>query len=98
MEQDDEVSILRGRLQDALGNLTPLDREIVLLSAWEHLSQAEIGEAVGLNARAVSSRLYRARRQLGHSIQNRDISADPDTTRTTDSAITDDETGKGRRS
>lgn len=44
--------------------LTDLDAEIVFLTAWESLSSAEVGEAVGLSSEAVRQRLARARRML----------------------------------
>lgn len=39
-------------------------REAVLLSEYQGLSHAEIGEAVGATPKAVETRLYRARQQL----------------------------------
>jgi len=39
-------------------------REVVVLSEYEGLSNAETGEALGLSAKAVEMRLYRARAAL----------------------------------
>ncbi len=48
----------------ALGELAEIDREAVLLMAWEELSYAEIAEATGVPVGTVRSRINRARRQL----------------------------------
>jgi DNA-directed RNA polymerase specialized sigma24 family protein len=49
---------------EALAALSPGDRELVLLSAWEGLAPREIARVLGLPAPVVSARLYRARRRL----------------------------------
>lgn len=48
----------------AVARLAPIDREAVLLLAWEQLSYAEIAEATGVPVGTVRSRINRARRQL----------------------------------
>ena len=48
-------------LRRALGALTEAERELLLLVAWEGLTPAEAGEALGLTAVAARSRLHRAR-------------------------------------
>jgi RNA polymerase sigma-70 factor (ECF subfamily) len=52
------------RLQDALGRMDPLDREILSLRHFEQLSNAEAAEALGLRAGTASQRYYRALRRL----------------------------------
>ncbi len=55
----------RARLvQAAIASLPPELRTVVLLSEYEGLPQREIGEALGCSAKAVETRLYRARKQL----------------------------------
>jgi RNA polymerase sigma-70 factor (ECF subfamily) len=48
-------------LRRALQALTEAERELLLLVAWEGLTPAEAGEALGLTAVAARSRLHRAR-------------------------------------
>ena len=48
-------------LRRALHQLTEAERELLLLVAWEGLTPAEAGEALGLTAVAARSRLHRAR-------------------------------------
>lgn len=51
----------RTELRAALAELTDAERELLLLVAWEGLSPAEAGQALGLTAVAARSRLHRAR-------------------------------------
>jgi RNA polymerase sigma factor (sigma-70 family) len=48
----------------ALDRLADIDREAILLMAWEELSYAEIAEATGVPVGTVRSRINRARRQI----------------------------------
>ena len=58
-EKNSQVKLLHERI----GKLQPFDRAIVLL--WlEDISYSEIGEILGLSAKAVSVRLVRIREQL----------------------------------
>lgn len=56
---------------DAMARLRPIDREVLLLSAWEGLSHAEIGDLVGCSPHAVDQRLHRAVRRLGRELAAR---------------------------
>jgi RNA polymerase sigma-70 factor (ECF subfamily) len=51
-------------LYEALRTLGELDREVVLLWAWEGLAPRGIAEVTGLTANAVSIRLHRAKKRL----------------------------------
>jgi RNA polymerase sigma-70 factor (ECF subfamily) len=51
-------------LQAAVAELPELDREIVLLWAWEGLEPREIAVVVGTTANAVSIRLFRVKQRL----------------------------------
>ena len=51
----------RVELRTALDSLSPGERDLLLLVAWEGLSPAEAGEALGLTPTAARSRLHRAR-------------------------------------
>lgn len=48
----------------ALAALRPPDQEILRLAAWEGLSHAEIGVALGITPNAAAIRLHRARKRL----------------------------------
>lgn len=54
----------RRALADALADLRPGEREILLLHAWAELSDGEIAEALSLPLGTVKSRLHRAREHL----------------------------------
>lgn len=60
---DDEVAgrQLDARLQEAIGALEPMYREVLVLRDVEGLSASEVGEVLGLTVEAVKSRLHRAR-------------------------------------
>jgi RNA polymerase sigma factor (sigma-70 family) len=69
-EQDSAVAdradshALKQALADALADLRPVEREILLLHTWAELSDAEIAEALDLPLGTVKSRLSRARAHL----------------------------------
>jgi RNA polymerase sigma-70 factor (ECF subfamily) len=48
------------RLQESLNSLDPLDREILALRHFEHLSNGEAAEVLGLDKSAASKRYARA--------------------------------------
>ncbi len=69
---DDVVERLEGELKFAelrgrMESLPRLQREVLLLWAWEELSYEEIAEAVGIPVGTVRSRLSRARAHLSRS-------------------------------
>jgi RNA polymerase sigma-70 factor, ECF subfamily len=47
-----------------LAELPETDRELLTMTAWEHLTVAEAGRVLGLNATAARVRLHRARHRL----------------------------------
>ena len=53
-----------GELRAALMELSPLDREAVVLTAWFDLSSAEAARALGITPAAFRMRAARARRRL----------------------------------
>ena len=59
-----EVSDRASALLPALSGLREADREILMLVAWEEMSHAEIGEAMGISPNAVAIRVHRARKRL----------------------------------
>jgi RNA polymerase sigma factor (sigma-70 family) len=52
----------------AIAKLPPDLKTAVLLSEYEHLPQAEIGQVLGCSPKAVETRLYRARQTLKQSL------------------------------
>ena len=55
---------MRSRLAGALARLTPGDRDVLLLIAWEQLSYEEVARALAIPVGTVRSRMHRARTQL----------------------------------
>jgi RNA polymerase sigma-70 factor (ECF subfamily) len=49
---------------DALGQLKPMDRDLILLVTWDELTPSQAGAALGLRPNAARSRLHRARQRL----------------------------------
>ncbi|MEU6222410.1 sigma-70 family RNA polymerase sigma factor [Streptomyces sp. NPDC047042] len=58
-------------LHAALAQLRSLDREIVLLWAYEELTPSRIAEVTGLSANAVSIRLHRAKKKLAARLERK---------------------------
>jgi RNA polymerase sigma-70 factor, ECF subfamily len=51
-------------VMSALAQLKPLDRDLILLVAWDQLTPSEAGQVLGLRAVTARSRLHRARQRL----------------------------------
>lgn len=62
-------------LRQALGGLSFDDQELLRLVAWEGLTHAEVGTALGISTNAVGIRMHRARERLR---QRLDAGADTD--------------------
>jgi RNA polymerase sigma factor (sigma-70 family) len=73
----EETSAARDVVHEALSRLSEQDREVILLSAWEGLTPAQIGGVVGLRGATVRSRLLRARRRLRAHLAALDPGEDP---------------------
>ncbi|MEW2621327.1 sigma-70 family RNA polymerase sigma factor [Streptomyces sp. NPDC048106] len=56
-----DAARLRPALRAALRELPPVEREMLVLTAWEQLTPAEAAQAVGISAGTARSRLHRAR-------------------------------------
>ncbi|KRE76884.1 RNA polymerase sigma factor [Arthrobacter sp. Soil763] len=52
----------RSAVADVLARLRERDREVLMLSYWDDLTGAELGEALGCSPSAAAVRLHRARR------------------------------------
>lgn len=57
------------RLADALGSLSPEERDVLLLFAWADLGYAEIAAALELPVGTVRSRLHRARAHVRAALE-----------------------------
>jgi RNA polymerase sigma-70 factor (ECF subfamily) len=62
------------RLEAAIQKLPQGLRESLLLTALEGLSHKEAGELLGINAKAVETRVYRAKKQLASTLDPGDLS------------------------
>ncbi|MCE6994676.1 RNA polymerase sigma factor [Saccharothrix sp. S26] len=58
----------RSLLTGALGGLSPEDRDVLLLVAWEQLSYEEVAAALAIPVGTVRSRLHRARRKVREAL------------------------------
>ncbi len=61
------------RLEEAIGNLPRRLKEPLILTALQGLSHKEAAAILGINAKAVEMRVYRARRRLATGLQHDDI-------------------------
>jgi RNA polymerase sigma-70 factor (ECF subfamily) len=61
------------RLEDAIAALPRGLKEPLVLTALEGLTHKEAGDVLGLNAKAVETRVYRARKQLSLVLERDDI-------------------------
>jgi RNA polymerase sigma-70 factor (ECF subfamily) len=57
------------RLREALAALKPIDREALLLTAWEGLSADRAARAAGCSRATFHVRLHRARRRLAQALE-----------------------------
>ena len=64
-----DASASREGLTRCLAELTPADRDVLLLFAFAELSYEEISSALAIPVGTVRSRLHRARRQTRHALQ-----------------------------
>jgi RNA polymerase sigma-70 factor (ECF subfamily) len=69
-----EVFELDPDLVSALRELSPLDREALLLTAWEELTPKEAARALGIKPTAFRVRLLRARRRVEANLAASSIS------------------------
>lgn len=67
LERKEDVESVRQALQQ----LAPADREVLLLKEFQGLSTSEIAEVLNLRPEAVRQRHSRAVRRLGQSVRNR---------------------------
>jgi RNA polymerase sigma-70 factor (ECF subfamily) len=68
-ERRAEDAQIRGRMREAIAELTPEHRAVILLREVEGLSYEEISQALDVPKGTVMSRLHYARRQLQARLQ-----------------------------
>ena len=71
---NDRPELSPERLEKAAKNLRPLEREVLILSAREQLSNAEIAQRLGLSADAAERLLGRALRRLDRALERQERS------------------------
>jgi len=59
---------LRGPLAQAVGRLSPADRDVLLLVAWSQFTYEEVAETLQIKIGTVRSRLHRARRRVREAL------------------------------
>ena len=62
-------------LKIAMAHLDKQDRELLLLSAWEEMSNTTIAARLGITSNAVSIRLHRARKKLATLLEQSSLPA-----------------------
>ena len=62
-------------MESAIQLLSDQDREIILMRHYEHLSNLEIAEVLGLNPPAASMRYLRALRRLRELLEQQEVDA-----------------------
>ncbi|MFC0029346.1 RNA polymerase sigma factor [Micromonospora chaiyaphumensis] len=70
-----DAQAVRARLAAALAEISPSDREVVLLVAWADLTCEEVSRALEIPAGTVRSRLHRARKRLRAALGGADPTA-----------------------
>jgi RNA polymerase sigma-70 factor (ECF subfamily) len=74
---EDNEAVL-SRLDRAIANLPGQLKEPLLLTAFEGLSQEAAGRALGITAKAVETRVYRARKRLAEALAADDAKTEED--------------------
>jgi RNA polymerase sigma-70 factor (ECF subfamily) len=73
-QEDDGTGLEVLAVAGAIGQLSPDDREALLLTAWENLEPREAAAVVGIPAATFRMRLTRARRRLRRLMSQGDVS------------------------
>ncbi len=69
-----DVAVIAGAehqlVRDAVMQLRPMDREVLMLSAWEGLRHDEIADALGCSRAAIDKRITRAKTRLARRYES----------------------------
>lgn len=68
----DRPSVPLDRLERAAASLRPIEREVLILSAREGLSNAEIGQLLGITSRKVERLLANALFKLDRALERQE--------------------------
>jgi RNA polymerase sigma-70 factor (ECF subfamily) len=71
----EDAPIADGGLKQALGRLGERDREVLLLVAWDELSNRDAAKVLGCSTAAFAVRLHRARARLAQALDEADARA-----------------------
>jgi RNA polymerase sigma-70 factor, ECF subfamily len=71
-EEELQNARLRTRIKEAIDELNPVHRAVILLREFEGLSYAEISDLLGCSRGTVMSRLHHARKRLQKALSSRD--------------------------
>jgi RNA polymerase sigma-70 factor (ECF subfamily) len=74
---DTSVDPVHRRMREALLELRPLDREVIILVYWDGLSHAEAAAALGCSANAVALRVKKAKSRLEAQLMPRSPTTTP---------------------
>ncbi|MFP3578587.1 sigma-70 family RNA polymerase sigma factor [Arthrobacter sp. SIMBA_036] len=73
MERSHETPSDESAVLEAIENLAPKEREVLLLTYWDGLTAVEVAQLLTTSATAVRMRLHRARKELGRLLQNQSM-------------------------
>lgn len=68
---DDHYDFLTSNVAEAFNALSPLDREVLSLVAWEGLKPREAAKALGIDTARFSVRLHRAKKRMRRNLEQR---------------------------
>jgi RNA polymerase sigma-70 factor (ECF subfamily) len=76
-ERVEEASDAHFVVREALGQLKPDDREVLLLTYWDGFNSSEVSDLLNTTATAIRMRLHRARKALGRLLESELESQEP---------------------
>ena len=71
--EDRSLTEMQEQIQEALMELTPEYREVIVLRHYQNLSYQEIAAIVGVPEKTVKSRLFTARQRLGSQLRRKGV-------------------------
>ena len=74
LERDHQRDTEQSRVHEALAQLGPDEREVLLLTYWDGFSSSEVSDLLDTSATAVRMRLHRARKALGRLLDTESLS------------------------
>lgn len=74
LKRSEEGNPAESRVREALSQLRPDDREVLLLTYWDGFSSTEVSDLLDTSATAVRMRLHRARKALSYLLETQPAS------------------------